>query len=275
MHPIMMPINSLCRTALTIGFITACFVAMGQEFSEQELADAKEDRTNAIRRLADGVSVAEKSKRNTKDPRQKEAITARIAELKRALNEAKRKTPEDYAAKKREESAREQDELAAKQRRMEAEAEADAARMKINGNCPLRVDFATFAHLSDVDSIGLFHDVDPNTTLGLTPLTAIVFEVTNRSTQDVEAWEMTYELLDGFDEVLYAGQFRNPLVSPGDHARARISAPHVPQAVQMRIHVERAKSRNGTLWQRMPEHKEVGLLVRKLEGADFFKNAKP
>lgn len=245
--------------------------SVAQDFTDEELAYGKDDRTQQIRSLADAVDVAEASKRRTRNRTEKEALTKRVAELKRALNEAKRKTPEDFAKARRERLEEERRQIVAMEQQKAREAEADVERMKVSGNCPLRIDFATFAHLTDVRVIALFHRVDATTTLGLTPLTAVVLEVTNRSPQEVEAWEMSYELLDGFDEVLYTGDNRNPLVAPGEQAKIRVSAPHVPEAVQMRIYVQRVKSKDGAIWERKPEFQQVGVTVRKLEGADFMK----
>lgn len=245
--------------------------AIAEDFTDEELAYGKDDRVQQIRSLADAVDIAEANKRRTRDRAEKEALTKRVSELKRALNEVKRKTPEDFARARRERLEEERRQVTAMEQQKAREAEADAERMKVSGNCPLRIDFATFAHLTDVRVIALFHRVDATTTLGLTPLTAVVLEVTNRSPQEVEAWEMSYELLDGFDEVLYTGDNRNPLVAPGEQAKIRVSAPHVPEAVQMRIYVQRVKSKDDAVWERKPEFQQVGVTVRKLEGADFMK----
>jgi hypothetical protein len=241
-------------------------------FTAAELEAGAIDRQEEIKRSADEVSSLEESKRKTKDRNRKQVLTQQIIEKKRELNAIKRKSPEDYARVRREVRDEERRKLSEAAKKQEEEAKADIERMKVSGNCPLRVDFATFAHLSDVNSIAMFHNVDAATTLGLTPISVVVFEVTNRTPQEVEAWEMSYELLDGFDQVLHEGSHRNPLVAPGKTARIRLSTRHMPEAVQMRVHVERSKSSDGTLWERTPEHKEVGASVRKLEGADFLKH---
>ncbi len=48
-----------------------------------------------------------------------------------------------------------------------------------------------------------------------------------------------------------------------------IAIRHVPDAVQMKIFLQRAKLADGTVWERKPEHKRVGKLVKRMEGANI------
>jgi hypothetical protein len=243
-------------------------------FTPPEIEAGKADRREAIKKLADDIDQLEATKHKTFNRNAKQSLAHEIAKKTRALNETKRKTPEDFARDRRAAYQEQQAKLTAIAKQKEEDAKADLDRMKVSGNCPLRVDFATFAHLSDEDSIALFHKVDAATTLGLTPISVIVMEVTNRSPHAVEAWQINYELLDGFDQVIHTGSHRNPLVASGEKSRVRLSTMHLPEAVQMRVYVERAKSSDGTLWERKPEHQQVGAAVKKLEGADLMKHVK-
>ena len=264
--------------AILVAFLAAA--ADGQEFTEQELASAARDKDRQLALLAEESEEVENQKSDAvrkKDFPETKALIQKLKKIKAEILAAKRKKVEDYAEEARstrDRLAREGRELEEAAQKQEQERAEDVARMKISGNCPLRVDGANFAHLTDVDLIALFHKVDAQTTLGLTPLTAIVFEVTNRSGQDVLAWEFSYQLLDGFDEVIFEGGYKSPLIKAGDSAKIRIGTDHISQAVQMRIHVQRARSKDGTIWERQPEFEKVGLLVRKLEGADLMQPAK-
>lgn len=264
----------MTRWLLVLIFAAISCDSLGDDFTPTELQDAEAIRTEEIKKLASQIAEHEKEKQRARGAASRNAVAQKILALKRELNETKRKTPELYAQEKRERREQQEAEIAALAKRKAEEEKADEERMKVNGRCPLRVDHASFGHLTDVQVIAAFHDVDPTTTLGLTPLTAVVFKVTNRSRTNVEAWEMSYELLDGFDKVVYEGSLRNPLVHPGEQAEICTSVPHVPEAVQMRIFIARTKSEGDVIWERQPDHKQVGLAVKKLEGADVVKHAR-
>jgi hypothetical protein len=255
-----------------LAFLASETVGDETPFTPNEVEAGKADRREAIKAIAEDISQLEETKRKSASRDQKQSLTQEILKKTRLLNETKRKTPEHFARDRRAAREVEQSKLAEIAKQKEEEAKADIERMKISGNCPLRVDFATFAHLSDVESIALFHKVDAATTLGLTPISVMVLEVTNRSPNAVEAWQINYELLDGFDKVIHAGSHRNPLVPSGETARMQLSTKHVPEAVQMRIYVERTKLSDGAVWERKPEHQQVGATVKKLEGADLMKH---
>ena len=265
---------------ITILVALLAATACGQDFTDQELASAERDKERRITMLEEEADEVEKKKSEAvkrKDFASSKVLIQKVKQIKAEIRDAKRQKIEEYAEEAkaiRERLAREQKELDEVAKQREQEREADAVRMKMSGNCPLRVNGATFAHLTDVDLIALFHKVDARTTLGLTPLTAVMFEVTNRSGQEVIAWELFYELLDGFDEVIFKGEHKNPLIKVGESAKIRIGSDHVSQAVQMRIHVQRAKLKDGTVWERKPEHEQVGVIVKKLEGADLIQQAK-
>ncbi len=265
---------------IAILFALLAATACGQEFTDQEIASAERDKERRIAMLEEEAAEVEKKKSEAvkqKDFASSKVLIQKLKEIKAEIRTAKRQKVEEYAEEAkatRERLARERRELDEAAKQQEQERAADAARMKVSGNCPLRVDGANFAHLTDVDLIALFHKVDARTTLGLTPLTAVMFEVTNRSGQEVLAWELSYQLLDGFDEVIFEGEYKNPLIKPAESAKIRIGSPHVSQAVQMRIYVHRAKLNDGTVWERKPEHEQVGVIVKKLEGADLMRQAK-
>lgn len=238
-------------------------------FTEEELRIAEKVKAEEVTSISEEIDATEKKQKKSRSGPEKNALRKKITELKKTLVDTKRKPVDDYALDYRTKREERERKAAEAKQRAEAEAKAEADRVRLSGNCPLRIESATFSHLTDTAIIGLFHGVDPDTTLGLRPLTAIVFEVSNQSSQNVEAWEMRYEFLDGFDEVLHEGTRRNPLVTPGQTARIRVGAPHTPQAVKMRINIERIKSADGSLWQRQPEYQQVGTEVKKLEGANL------
>jgi hypothetical protein len=133
----------------------------------------------------------------------------------------------------------------------------------LSGNCPIRPLTATFAHLDAAQTREAFNDA-------FGPSTAIYFAVRNRAKSQVIAWEVEYELLDGFDEVIASGTHKLPAIDAQTKDEAFFAVRQVPEAVQMTIYTRRAKLEDGTLWERLPEHGKIGCIVKKLEGADLI-----
>jgi len=264
---------SMTAALVLIAAMVATPFVVADEYTPAELAAGKAERLERIKQVASEIKELEDKRDKSRVRAMKSSFGAEITKKSRELNELKRKTPEDFAEARREAVEADRRKLAATAERLKAEENDNAERMKKSGNCPLKIEFANFAHLTDEYSLGAFHNVDATTTLGFEPITAIVCEVTNGVPQDVEAWEMTYDLLDGFGEVIYSGAHRNPLVHPGEKSRIRISCKHFPEAVQMTMHIARAKLADGTTWERRPEHERVSESVKKLEGADLLKRA--
>jgi hypothetical protein len=208
-------------------------------------------------------------------------LDARIRDAKEDLALVGKMKPSEYAAEIRAEQKAAQtaeayrrirreseqeliEEMAAKQ----AEAkEREENAIRLSGNCPVRPIFATFAHLDAEQTPIAFPG-----TFGRS--TAIYFQVANRTESRVIAWEFGYELLDGFDEVIAEGTSKHPAIDPLKEQDLFIAIRQVTEAVQLKIFVTRAKLENGTLWERLPEHQMTGLLVQRLDGAEFV-NRRP
>lgn len=173
-------------------------------------------------------------------------------------------TAEAYRRIRRESEQEQIEEMAAKQ--AEAEEREEKA-LRLSGNCPVRPMFATFAHLDTQLTPILFPG-------NFGRSTAIYFQVANRTKNKVIAWEFGYELLDGFDEIISEGTSKHPAIDPLKEQDLFIAIRQVPEAVQLKIFVTRAKLEDGTLWERLPEHQMTGLLVQRLDGAEFV-NRRP
>jgi hypothetical protein len=253
---------------------TVAIPAKALDLTEYQLEVGRARRFDAIQQAVATVSDLETKERQTRSLAERRQIAAEVKSAKRALNIVRNRSVEDYAK----DAIAEKQQEADKQERMiqqrEEELRADEVRRQVSGDCPLKVDAANFAHLTDVTLLALFHKVDAETTLGFEPVTAIVFEVTNRAMEDAIAWEFTWELLDGFDEVIATGSHKSPSITSGEKGLVRVGTRHIPSAMQMRIHLQRVKLRNGDTWEWNPEYQEVGLLVKKLEGADLLKSGK-
>lgn len=233
-----------------------------EDFSPDEVSAGQEERKKEISMLSDGIRIAEANKRKATTKDERERWTNRLSELRKALSEARGKSAEDFAAMKRQK-------LANDEKRAESDAAVEAERIKVSGNCPLQPQSAGFAHLTEPDVIGVWRTMESSAATGITALTAISFDATNKASTTIDAWELSYELLDGFDEVLFQNTHRGTRLLPGERASVKFSAPHAPDAVQMTIYVQRVKTADGTLWERKPEHRRVGLLVKRLDGADL------
>jgi hypothetical protein len=250
-------------------------VAWAQDdLTEHQLEVGRARRLDAIQQTSATVSELQTKERKARTVAERRTIAEEVKIAKRELTIARTRSIVDYVRDAITEKQLEVEKVERMRQLREQEMVADGNRRRVSGDCPLKVDAANFAHLTDVTLLALFHKVDAETTLGFQPLTAIVFEVTNRAMEDAIAWEFAWELLDGFDEVVATGSHKSPAIAPGEKGLVRVGTGHVPSAVQMRIHLERVKLKNGDTWEWKPEYQEVGMLVRKLEGADLLKDKK-
>jgi hypothetical protein len=101
------------------------------------------------------------------------------------------------------------------------------------------------------------------------PKTIVICEVVNKSGQSVVAYEFLCEFLDGFDKIIAEKTFQGTLLPNTESTKTINGIPPIELAVQMKLFIQRAKLADGTIWERQPEHKRVGMLVKKLEGADL------
>jgi hypothetical protein len=189
---------------------------------------------------------------------------AEVTKLKPAVFAAILRSEQEQAADRRQRLDAEQQKIEEWKEQQAKEQSKEEEAVVQSGNCPIRPLSATFAHLEAAQTRVAFTDA-------FGPSTAIYFEVLNRSKSRVIAWEIEYELLDGFDEVIASGTHKMTAINSQTKDEAFFAVRQVPEAVQMKVYTRRAKLEDGTLWERLPEHKMVGFIVKKLDGADLVK----
>jgi hypothetical protein len=192
-----------------------------------------------------------------------EEYAADVLREHKAAEAAEKIAEEEQRERKRREDA---NALAKKAADAKTEQEDEIDRRNQSGNCPLKLKMATFRHLgADAVSMAVHGVFLPKEVPR--PKTLVTCRVENRSGQPVEAYEIFLELLDGFDAVVKEHRFQGTSLADGEEISVSSGIEPVEVAAQMRIYVQRAKTQDGTVWERKPEHQRVGLLVKEKGGA--------
>ena len=252
-----------------------CYCAA--DLSEDARALGKDRRDAAITQAKQQVASLEKQR--TAAARNHDAATVasllhQIRTAKTELTKATKKTVEEYAneavnadginpeAPKPPQPPR--PDPAAEQ----AAAAEEAERRKLSGDCPLKLTMVNFVH-ADAEAVktGASANLFPSDLYG--PKTIVICEVVNKSGQAVEAYEFLCQFLDGFDEVVGEKTFQGTLLADGESKKTVNGIAPIELGVQMKLFIQRAKLADGTVWERKAEHKRIGMLVKKLEGADL------
>jgi hypothetical protein len=172
-----------------------------------------------------------------------EDFAKRIA-AKRETEEAAQRTAEQQAADRRE-----------AQLRLD---QKEAERLRLTGGCPLEITGMNFFHSQGKVSRA-FGRVGPST--------MAVFTIVNRSTQPVDANEVLIQFYDGFDALIAEHTLQGALLKPGEESKVTNGLPEAETAITMKIFVQKAKLPDGRIWERLPEHKATGRLLKIPEGA--------
>ena len=262
----------------------ACLAA---ELSAADTAEAEARQSQTIEAIESQISEIDARRLAALKTSDRAASKQAIADLKSKrieLIKAKRKTLSEYNADAEEERAAEaREQELRREARREAAAKADAElavqmaerqdeenRQARSGGCPLRLTGANFAHLLDDMTVALFNKgVGPNVRADGAPATMLACHVVSTTDQDIVAWEFQYQFIDGFETVVHQGTFKNPTLGPKEKKSTVIAVQHAPDAVQMQIYLQRAKLADGTVWERKPEHRGAGVLVKRMDGANI------
>ena len=236
------------------------------DLTKQKTAAAKADDRDVVKQKSADIRAASAKltalKRKSSDDLRKEIADAK--KQKAAKEEEQKAIAEQAAAQKAEAAKRAEDDLRAAMARKQDEAD----RFEKSGGCPLKMVNASFFHArSDVAKAAIA--IAAGTEMPIGPVTLAKCEIENCDGQPIEAYEVFVEFLDGFDDVIKDHSFKGTLLGVGENRTAYILVPIVEAAVQARIYIQRTKTSDGTIWQRQPQHKRVGKLVKKLEGADL------
>jgi hypothetical protein len=253
-------------------------IANAVELSEEARALGKERRDAAIAQAKQQVTDLEKQRAEAAKGRDLARVSVLLRQIKQAkleLTKVTKKTVEDYASELTEvggnaaggpamPAQQPQPDPAAAQ----AAAAEEAERKQLSGDCPLKLNMVNFIH-ADAQAVrlGASSNLFPSDLFG--PKTIVICEVVNKSGQTVEAYEVFCEFLDGFDKVIAEKTFQGTLLRDGEAKKTINGIAPIELAVQMKLFVQRAKLADATIWERQPEHKRVGMIVKKLEGADL------
>jgi hypothetical protein len=168
---------------------------------------------------------------------------------------ATKKASEDEARRIAEEKAAEERQAQLERDKNEAE------RLRLTGGCPLEITGLNFFHTRGKLS-GAFGRAGPST--------VAVFGIANRSKEPVDAHEVLIQFFDGFDVLITEHTLQGALLKPGEEFEATNGLPEAQTAITMKVFVKKAKLADGTIWERLPEHKATGRLVKKPEGAKIL-----
>ena len=248
--------------ALTLVAICDCCLAadavdQGEELKAAAIAKWEADIEAAMQRKAEAGKA---------DNRQLvKQLFADIKNLKAELLKAKARTPEECVAEE-ERKARLAEAEAERIAKDKADKEAaDAERMRLSGGCPLKILKGTFFHVdSEAARLGRSMRILSPEIKG--DSTVIMWSIENRSNIPVEAYEVLVEFLNGFDEVIHTQVFQGTRLDPSRTHDSMNGVFEIATAVQVRIYAKRAKMINGDIWEKMPEHKQIGILLKKSEG---------
>ncbi len=248
----------------------AAAVLHAAQLSEDDHRDGKERKEHVVAAIKKEIGRLD-SRRNPAALKEKKAELA--AAVKRPIEEyfgdvlRDRKQAEAAQQLLMEQRRRIEAEAAEKKAAdLKAEQEDEAERREQSGNCPLKLKMANFSHLgSDQVSTAVHRFFLPTEVPG--PKTIVTCEVENKSGQPVEAYEIFIEFLDGFDAAIKEHRFQGTRVADAGFKKTTWGMEPVELAVQMRIYVQRVKTQDGAVWERRPEHNQVGKLVKKTDGA--------
>jgi hypothetical protein len=253
---------TVCGTFRPVPFCERCMAMADEEpFTADELGAAEARKkaelktaSNSIRSLTEGISKARRSRADSlvRD------LTQQRDQAKATLKAIEDKEIVEFAADVRSERLREdlrQKEAAAeaalKMAEKAKEGELHEQWLEHTQGCPLKPMGANFTVLK---------------LRGLRPQTSITFQGTNVSQQRIIAYELTYRLIDGFDQTITSGNAKGKVIESGADVISEVSIEPYETAAQMRIYVERVRLEDGTVWERTPEHRKTGLLVEKFDG---------
>jgi hypothetical protein len=280
------PAQKYCRLGLQVAITAGLLmplVSYSAEVTDDARALGKERRDAAVARAKQQVTTLEKQRAAAAKNRNMGEVASLLNQIKQAkqeLNDATKKTVEDYAKEMVDagDDPNSRPAEPAKQPPPDPVAEQAAAadeneRKKLSGNCPLKLTTVNYFH-ADAEAIrlGSAANLFPAGLSG--PKTVVVCEVINKSGQTVEAWEFLCEFLDGFDQIIESKTFQGTLLADGESRKTVSSVAPIETAVQMKLFIQRAKLADGTIWERTPEHKRIGKLVKKLEGAKLVPSRK-
>jgi multidrug efflux pump subunit AcrA (membrane-fusion protein) len=127
-------------------------------------------------------------------------------------------------------------------------------RLRVSGGCPLVIKGGNFAHVRGVGEVAGRR-------------TLVRCDVTNPTNSAVEAHELLVQFLDGFDKVIDEHRLQGTRIKPGQTTSSLSRFPVAETAVVTKIFIERAKLADGTVWERKPEFKNTGMILKKPEGA--------
>lgn len=154
----------------------------------------------------------------------------------------------EQARKDAERAAKRQREMAAASEREEQE------RLRLSGGCPLVIKGGNFAHVRGVGEVAGRR-------------TLVRCDIANPTNTAVEAHELLVQFLDGFDKVIDEHRLQGARIKPGETSSSLNQFPVAETAVVTKIFIERAKSADGTVWERKPEFKSTGMAIKKPDGA--------
>jgi hypothetical protein len=262
------------RAALAIE-LTPADLAAGEQRKRLKVAGAQE--------AVDSLEAARRDAARKQKPGEVKRLSGELKNAKQVLEASSSKTVEAYAetilAEKQQaldEQTRIQEERKATAQRLAVEfaeqqeqAKKEAERLQASGGCPLQIVGANFFHVdSDAARLGAAMGKFPADLYG--PSTIVVCSVVNRANEPVEAHELLVEFVNGFDEVIREHSLKGTLLAPGEESKSVNGFPQAETAVTLKIFVQRTKLPDGTVWQRLPEHKQTGVILKKPEGADVI-----
>jgi len=278
------PIRQARHSAFAIKCLGLAFTVLFFAISVGQAADVPEDVRAAAKEQRDAV-VAKAKRQVTELEKQRVAASKRrdmseVASLVQQIKQAKlevsaatKKTVDDYAREMVDADAKSAATAPGRPKGgMPAQQPDDPAdeaeRLELSGGCPLKITGGNFFHAhAEAVRLGASAGMFPKDLFG--PQTMVVCEVVNKAGEPIQAYEVLCQFLDGFDEVIAEKTFQGTLLAPGEIKKSINGVTPIETAVQMKIYLQKAKLADGTIWKRQPEHKRVGVLVKKLEGADL------
>ena len=266
--------SAFSRAALAIE-LTPADLAAGEQLKRQEVAEAQQ--------VVDALEIARRDASKKQKPGEVKRISGELKQAKQVLEATSSKTIEAYAEtileKKQQalaEQNRIQEERKATAQRLAVElaeqqekAKKEADRLQASGGCPLEIVGATFFHVdAETARLGARTGHLPADLFGAS--TIVVCRLVNRASEPVEAHEILVQFVDGFDEVIREHTLKGTLLAPSQESKSVNGFPQAETAVTLKIFVQRTKLPDGTIWQRLPEHKQTGVILKKPEGADVI-----
>lgn len=231
--------------------------ASAQDLTAEQIAAGEARKANEIRLLENDIETLRQEKQAAAKGKNRglvKALNEKIDDKKDLLIVTKKKPTEWFAIQA----------INSEKEKAEREAE-DAERIRLSGGCPLKIFKGNFFHVdSEAARLGrtmgvLSPEIRGNSTV-------IMWSIENRSDIPVEAYEVLVEFLNGFDEVVHEQVFQGTRLDPAGKHDAMNGVPEIATAVQVRICAKRAKLINGDIWEKLPEHKQIGILLKKSEG---------